>query len=200
MPSYMNNLPNFMCKRLNKSKGRSMMFFPLISVTPPGLLGSGSINNYTVCLMHEKDSHGTPMVKLFAFLVNHHNGRIALYENLYVCFEGIQPKYHGSARFNLVDLGNGKLCAILCTKKFGRGPNYSFSVMLSISVFTLSLLKDLSDLKLLDSPMKKDFLEVTSLKKSVYTIKDASMSNIVRHAFVWPPTKEEAFQHRAILL
>ncbi|MED6122512.1 hypothetical protein PIB30_040511 [Stylosanthes scabra] len=140
------------------------------------------------------------MVKLFAFLVNHRNGRIALYQNLYVCFEGIQPKYHASARFNLVDIGNGKLCAILCTKKVGRGPNFSFSVMLSISVFTLSLVKDLPDLKLLVSPMKKDFLEVTSLKKSVYTINDARMSNIVSHTFVWPPTKEEVFQHRGILL
>ncbi|QHO51202.1 uncharacterized protein DS421_1g28880 [Arachis hypogaea] len=90
-------------------------FPPQISVPLLSLGSSNNYTNYTVCLTHECEVPPlkTPLERVFAILVNHQNGRVALYQYLDVCLEGIQPRINYGARFNLVDLGNGKLCAML---------------------------------------------------------------------------------------
>ncbi|MED6173385.1 hypothetical protein PIB30_058830, partial [Stylosanthes scabra] len=106
-PAASNNLSNFIHDWFIDNDDDDhcrVIYFPLISVTIPGMGSS----NYTVCLMHEELEvpPKNPGVNVFAILVNHHNGRAALYQRLCMCFEGIQPAMYDGHRFNLVDLGN----------------------------------------------------------------------------------------------
>ncbi|MED6200450.1 hypothetical protein PIB30_085241 [Stylosanthes scabra] len=149
-----------------------------------------------------------PGVNVVAILVNHHNGRIAFYQRLYMCFEGIQPVMYGGSRFNVVDLGNGKLCATLCGQQLDSTSTLcgqqldSTSSALCVSIFTLSVAKDFADFAELDSgapPMERDFLQVDVHTKNIYNIKGWNACNSVRHTFVWPPTKGGTFQHRTLI-
>ncbi|QHO50687.1 hypothetical protein HN51_002480 [Arachis hypogaea] len=192
-----NNLSNFLQGRLISGDDHCCVTYsPHISVSLPGLGSS----NYTICLTHEyvmKSPH-THLDKVLAILVNHQNGLVALYQYLDVGFEGIQPPMEESeepGRFNFVDLGNGKLCAIHSAELLHFEPDSSKQC---ISVFTLSMLKDVAALQL-DSgapPMEQDFLQVTVHRKSVFTMENCGLTNYMRHAFVWPPTKGGRFQHR----
>ncbi|XLR08380.1 hypothetical protein S83_036318 [Arachis hypogaea] len=195
-PASVNNLSNFIKDRLIPGDNYGLItYHPHISVSLPGLGSS----NYTVCLTNEyvgEPPPKGPLDKVFAILVNHQNGRVALYQYLDVCFEGIQPRMGESARFNFVDLGNGKLCAILSGDLVYSKSN---SHALCFSVFTLSV--DFAALQL-DSgapPMERDFLQVTVHRKSVFTMEDCGLTNCMRHAFVWPPTKGGRFQHRTTM-
>ncbi|XLS81044.1 hypothetical protein HN51_046875 [Arachis hypogaea] len=188
-PSSANNLSNFIIGRVIEDPLR-LTFPPHISVSLPGL---GS-RNYTVCLTHEfveLPPDMTPLDKVLAILVNQQSGHVALYQYLDLCFQGIQPELVECGRLIFVDLGNGKLCAIL------TGDSYlSDSVTLCISVFTLSA--DFTALQL-DSgapPMERDFLQVTVHSKSVYTMNRTRLANHICHAFVWPPTKGGRFNDR----
>ncbi|MED6154612.1 hypothetical protein PIB30_114218, partial [Stylosanthes scabra] len=141
-----------------------VIYYPLISVTIPGWGSS----NYTICMTYEKFTvpPKNPGVNVVAILVNHHNGRIAFYQRLYMCFEGIQPVMYGVSRFNVVDLGNGKLCATLSGQQLD-----STSSALCVSIFTLSVAKDFADFAELDSgapPMERDFLQVDVHTKNIY--------------------------------
>ncbi|QHO51395.1 hypothetical protein HN51_003079 [Arachis hypogaea] len=195
-PDSDNNLSKFINARYNhglETGSCRATYPPQISVP---LLGLGS--NYTVCLAHDKYVDGpplnTPLEKVFAILVNHQNGRVALYQYLDVFFEGFQPWMTDRARVNLVDLGNGKVCAILSDELLDSG---SESLAFCFSVFTLSLLEDFAALQL-DSgapPMERDFLKVTVHRKCVYIMKNWNPSNYMRHVFVWPPTKGRRFYH-----
>ncbi|MED6139512.1 hypothetical protein PIB30_084523 [Stylosanthes scabra] len=114
-PSSKNNLSNFICDSIIDSDGSGefrWIYYPMISVSIPGWDSS----NYTICMMHEelKLHPWNQGVYVFAILVNHHNGRVAFYQRLYMCFEGIQPVMYSGPQFNLIDLGNGKLCATIC--------------------------------------------------------------------------------------
>ncbi|XLR09000.1 hypothetical protein HN51_064012 [Arachis hypogaea] len=201
-----NNLSNFITGRLisggrlfSRSDQCRNTYFPHISVSLPGLGSS----NYTVCLTHEyvEEPPHTPLDKVLAILVNHLNGLVALYQYLDVAFEGILPPMEGPGRFNFVDLGNGKLCAICSSQLLGSVPRSSAHCF---SIFTLSVLKDFAALQL-DSgapPMERDFLQVTVHRKSVFTMENGGITgitNCMRHAFVWPPTKGGRFQHRTTL-
>ncbi|MED6140779.1 hypothetical protein PIB30_096802 [Stylosanthes scabra] len=140
-PAAKNNLSNFIRDwfiESDESADFRMIHYPLISVTIPGLGSS----NYTVCMMHEELQvpPKNPEVNVFAVLVNHRNGRVAFYQRLYMCFEGIQHVMDDGPRFNVVDLGNGKLCATLCGQQLD-----STSSALCISIFTLSVAKDFAD-------------------------------------------------------
>ncbi|KAL1372320.1 hypothetical protein HN51_002487 [Arachis hypogaea] len=189
-----NNLSNFRKGRIISGRGQCRItYFPHISVSLPGLGSS----NYTVCLTHEyvMESPHTHLDKVLTILVNHQNGLVALYQYLDVGFEGIQPPMEEPGRFNFVDLGNGKLCAICSAELLHFEPDSSTHC---ISVFTLSMLKDVAALQL-DSgapPMERDFLQVTVHRKSVFTMENCGLTNYIRHAFVWPPTKGGRFQHR----
>ncbi|XLR52205.1 hypothetical protein HN51_002926 [Arachis hypogaea] len=111
-----NNLSNFIDGRFSPEIDPYRTTFPpQISVPLLSLGSSNNYTNYTVCLTHECEVPPlkTPLERVFAILVNHQNGRVALYQYLDVCLEGIQPRINYGARFNLVDLGNGKLCAML---------------------------------------------------------------------------------------
>ncbi|XLR10278.1 hypothetical protein HN51_046903 [Arachis hypogaea] len=193
-PSSANNLSNFITDRTGEDgEFLHITYPPHISVS---LRGLGS-SNYTVCLTHEYvelPPDRTTLGKVLAILVNHQNGRVALYQYLDVCFQGIQPMVGEDVRFNFVDLGNGMLCAIL------TGDIYiSDFTALCISVFTLSA--DFTALQL-DSgapPMEQDFLQVTVHSKSAYTMDYSKLANHIRHAFVWPPTKGGRFNHRTTL-
>ncbi|XLT80744.1 hypothetical protein HN873_002497 [Arachis hypogaea] len=196
-----NNLSNFRTGRLISGSDQCRItYFPHISVSLP-YLGS---SNYTVCLTHEyvEEPLHTPLNKVLAILVNHQNGLVALYQYLDVGFEDIQPPMEGPGRFNFVDLGNGKLCAICSRELLGSNPDSSAHCF---SIFTLSVLKDFAALQL-DSgapPMERDFLQVTVHRKSVFTMENGGITgitNCMRHAFVWPPTKGGRFQHRTTLL
>ncbi|MED6217113.1 hypothetical protein PIB30_014570 [Stylosanthes scabra] len=68
----------------------------------------------------EVDDPNTHVQQVFAILVNHHNGRVALYQHLDACFEGIQPAMYAAARFNLVDLGMGSF--VQCSLDSGAAP------------------------------------------------------------------------------
>nr|XP_029143554.1 uncharacterized protein LOC112702031 [Arachis hypogaea] len=195
-----NNLSNFITGRLiSRSEQCRITFSPHISVSLPGLGSS----NYTVCLTHEyvEEPPHTPLDKVLAILVNHLNGLVALYQYLDVAFEGILPPTEGPGRFNFVDLGNGKLCAICSMQLLDSDP---YSSAHCFSIFTLSVLKDFAALQL-DSgapPMERDFLQVTVHRKSVFTMEHrgiTGITNCMRHAFVWPPTKGGRFQHRTTL-
>ncbi|MED6202522.1 hypothetical protein PIB30_106464, partial [Stylosanthes scabra] len=196
-PSSKNNLSNFIRDWIMASEEYDefrVIYYPLISVTIPGWGSS----NYTICMTYEKFTvpPKNPGVNVVAILVNHHNGRIAFYQRLYMCFEGIQPVMYGVSRFNVVDLGNGKLCATLWGQQLD-----STSSALCISIFTLSVAKDFADFAELDSgapPMERDFLQVDVHTKNIYNIKDWNACNSVRHTFVWPPTKGGTFQHRTL--
>ncbi|XLR08373.1 hypothetical protein HN51_063344 [Arachis hypogaea] len=194
-PASVNNLSNFIKDRLITGDNYGLItYHPHISVSLPGLGSS----NYTVCLTNEYvlEPPKEPLDKVFAILVNHQNGRVALYQYLDVCFEGIQPTVAELGRFNLIDLGNGKLCAILSG---GLVYSKSNSSVLCFSVFTLSV--DFAALQF-DSgapPMERDFLQVTVHRKSVFTMEDCGLTNHMRHAFVWPPTKGGRFQHRTTM-
>ncbi|XLR03048.1 hypothetical protein S83_069246 [Arachis hypogaea] len=82
-PDSDNNLSKFINDRYNRSC--RAIYPPQISVP---LLDLGS--NYAVCLTHDKYVDGpplnTPLLKVFAILVNHQNGRVALYQYLDVFF------------------------------------------------------------------------------------------------------------------
>ncbi|XLR52197.1 hypothetical protein HN51_002918 [Arachis hypogaea] len=191
-----NNLSNFIKDRIitGDNYGR-FICHPYISVSLPGL---GS-RNYTVCITNEYVDEcppEAPLHKVLAILVNPQNGRVALYQYLDECFEGIHPGVGEDFRFNFVDLGNGKLCAILFGGLHGSISNLS---ALCFSVFTLSV--DFAALQLEGGapPMERDFLQVTVHKKSAYTMKSSKLSDRIRHAFVWPPTKGGRFQHRTTL-
>ncbi|MED6179894.1 hypothetical protein PIB30_004949 [Stylosanthes scabra] len=197
-PTAKNNLSNFIRDWLidfDESKEFRFIYYPLISVTIPGWGSS----NYTICMMHEERTLDLNSgVNVFATLVNHHNGRVAFYQRLHMCFQGIQPVMDSRPRFNLVDLGNGKLCATLCGRQLA-----STSSTLCVSIFSLSVAKDFADFAELDSgapPMERDFLQVDVHTKKVYNIKNWNALNSVRHAFVWPPTKGRRFQHRNIVI
>ncbi|MED6172120.1 hypothetical protein PIB30_047138 [Stylosanthes scabra] len=196
-PSSKNNLSNFLRDSIigsDESTEFRWIYYPLISVTIPGWDSS----NYTICMTYEEFAGPpkNPGVNVVAILVNHHNGRVAFYQRLYVCFQGIQPVMYGESRFNLVDLGNGKLCATLCGRQLA-----STSSTLCVSIFSLSVAKDFADFAELDSgasPMERDFLQVDVHTKNVYEIKDWNMCDSVQHAFVWPPIKGGRFQHRTL--
>ncbi|QHN98371.1 hypothetical protein S83_040647 [Arachis hypogaea] len=200
-PDSDNNLSKFINDRYNRgleTGSYRATYPPQISVP---LLGLGSSNNYTVCLTDDKYLGGfplnTPLEKVFAILVNHQNGRVALYQCLDVFFEGFQPWITDMARVNLVDLGNGKVCAILSADLLDSG---SKSLALCFSVFTLSLLEDFAALQL-DSgapPMERDFLKVTVHRKCVYIMKNWNPANYMRHAFVWPSSKGGRFYHKTL--
>ncbi|QHO20943.1 hypothetical protein HN51_063333 [Arachis hypogaea] len=188
-PEADNNLLNFIDGRFSPEIDPYRTTFPpQISVPLLGLGSSNNYTNYTVCLTHECEVPPlkTPLERVFAI--------VALYQYLDVCLEGIQPKINYWARFNLVDLGNGKLCAILY---YGESDSEPESGALCFSVFTLSVSKDFTALQL-DSgapPMERDFLEVTVHRKCAHTMKNWKASYYI-HAFVWPPTKGGRFNHR----
>ncbi|XP_016170946.1 uncharacterized protein LOC107613454 [Arachis ipaensis] len=184
-PASENNLSNFIKDRLitGDNYGR-FICLPYISVSLPGL---GS-RNYTVCLTNEfvnESPPEAPLHKVLAILVNPQNGRVALYQYLDECFEGIYPSVGEEARFNFVDLGNGKLCAILSGGLYGSKSN---SLALCFSVFTLSVDFAALQLEVGAPPMERDFLQVTVHKKSAYTMGISMLSDRIRHAFVWPPS------------
>ncbi|QHN96434.1 hypothetical protein S83_062817 [Arachis hypogaea] len=193
-----NNLSNFRTGRLISGSDQCRItYFPHIYVSLPGLGSS----NYTVCLTHEyvEEPPHTPLNKVLAILVNPQNGLVALYQYLDVGFEGLLPPMEGPGRFNFVDLGNGKLCAICSRQLLGSDPDSSAHCF---SIFTLSILKDFAVLQL-DSgapPMERDFLQVTVHKKSVFTMENRGITNCMCHAFVWPPNKGGRFQHRTTLI
>ncbi|RYR76630.1 hypothetical protein Ahy_A01g001222 isoform C [Arachis hypogaea] len=188
-----NTLSNFRKSRLISGGQCRITYFPHISVSLPGLGSS----NYTVCLTHEyvKKPPHAPLDKVFAILVNHQNGLVALYQYLDVAFEDIQPPMEEPGRFNFVDLGNGMLCAICSMQLLDSDP---YSSAHCFSIFTLSMLKDFAALQL-DSgapPMERDFLQVTVHRKSVFTMENCGLTNYMGHAFVWPPTMGGRFHQR----
>ncbi|KAL1360872.1 hypothetical protein HN51_006243 [Arachis hypogaea] len=197
-PDSDNNLSKFINHRYNRGFGTGSCYAtytPQISVP---LLGLDS--NYTVCLTDDKYVDGpplnTPLEKVFAILVNHQNGRVALYQYLDLFFEGFQPWMTDRARVNLLDLGNGKVCAIL-SAELSESESESESLAFCFSIFTLSLLEDFAALQL-DSgapPMERDFLKVTVHRRCVYVMKNWNPANNMRYAFVWPPTKGRRFYH-----
>ncbi|XLT81263.1 hypothetical protein HN873_003016 [Arachis hypogaea] len=183
-PASENNLSNFI-DTFAGGNYSSFIYHPYISVSLPGLGSS----NYTVCLTNEyvvEPPPKTPLNKVLAILVNHRNSRVALYQYLDECFEGIQPSVGEDSRLNFVDLGNGKLCAILSGSLYDFESN---SLALCFSVFTLSV--DFAALQLEGGapPMERDFLQVTVHKKSAYTMEISKFGHHMHHAFVWPPTK-----------
>ncbi|XLR52373.1 hypothetical protein S83_003045 [Arachis hypogaea] len=166
---------------------------PQFAVSVPGLN-----NDYSVALSH---TYAEPpefpkgiknddlvCVRVTAFMVNQ-NGRVALFQYLDKCFEGIRPTLNASdtIKLRILDLGHGKLCALL----FGYTMEQHIPV-LCISIFTLSVLSDA--LQLPASPMQRDFLQVTVHSKSAYSSEEV-VESLMHHAFVWPPIQGARF-HR----
>ena len=129
---------------------------------------------------------------IHALLVNHQKG-VRLLQPIEDCFNGIQPTFLTFSPF-IVDLGDGKVCAMLFG--FAKEHDGGKSPVLCSSVFTLTM-KDGLDIDTEAPPKEQNFLTVRVLGKRVFSMKDCvycAMKDYFEDLellYICPPTKKE---------